>query len=180
MTNRLFLLALWIALPAFAQQTHPHVKHDNAQHQGTSPYAAMQGRTIKALSEQQITDLRAGKGMGLALPAELNGYPGPSHVLELADALELNEEQRHKTQRLFAQMQAETKPLGEAVIAGELALDRLFSARMATVANMREASTEAARAHGELRAAHLHYHLTMQELLTPAQAATYRRLRGYQ
>ena len=52
-----------------------------------SPYSGMQSRPIKALSEQQIADLRAGRGMGLALPAELNGYPGPVHVLELADKL---------------------------------------------------------------------------------------------
>jgi hypothetical protein len=33
-----------------------------------SPYAGMQTRTIKALSEQQVADLKAGRGMGLALP----------------------------------------------------------------------------------------------------------------
>ncbi len=49
-----------------------------------SPYAGMQTRPIKALSDQQITDLKAGRGMGLALHAELNGYPGPAHVLECA------------------------------------------------------------------------------------------------
>ena len=48
---------------------------------GQSPYAGMQARPVKALSDQQIADLKAGRGMGLALPAELNGYPGPSHVL---------------------------------------------------------------------------------------------------
>ncbi len=32
--------------------------------------------------------------MGLALAAELNGYPGPAHVIELADSLELTEAQR--------------------------------------------------------------------------------------
>ena len=36
-----------------------------------------------------------------ALAAELNGYPGPSHVLELADKLELSTEQRASMQRLF-------------------------------------------------------------------------------
>ena len=36
-----------------------------------------------------MADLRAGRGMGLALAAELNGYPGPAHVLELADKLDL-------------------------------------------------------------------------------------------
>ena len=41
-----------------------------------TPYAGMQSRPIKALSEQQVADLQAGRGMGLALAAELNGYPG--------------------------------------------------------------------------------------------------------
>jgi hypothetical protein len=59
-----------------------------------SPYAGMQTRTIKALSEQQIADLKAGRGMGLVLPAELNGYPGPAHVLELSDQLGLSAEQK--------------------------------------------------------------------------------------
>jgi hypothetical protein len=57
-----------------------------AQHQhGNAPYAGLQQRPVKALSEQQVADLRAGRGMGLALAAELNGYPGPLHVIELAD-----------------------------------------------------------------------------------------------
>ena len=59
-----------------------------------TPYAGMQARPIKALSDQQIADLKAGRGMGLALAAELNGYPGPLHVLELADKLDLSAEQR--------------------------------------------------------------------------------------
>jgi len=39
------------------------------------PYAGLQNRSIKTLSDQQIADLNAGRGMGLALAAELNGYP---------------------------------------------------------------------------------------------------------
>jgi hypothetical protein len=46
------------------------------------PYAGMAQRQVKSLADQQIADLRAGRGMGLALPAELNGYPDPAHVLE--------------------------------------------------------------------------------------------------
>ena len=65
--------------------------------QGHHPYAGLEQRAVKALSEQQIADLRGGRGMGLALPAELNGYPGPSHVLENADALGLSAEQRECT-----------------------------------------------------------------------------------
>src|SRR6516164_7416934 len=77
-----------------------------------SPYAGMQTRAIKALSDQQIADLRAGRGMGMALPAELNGYPGPAHVLELADKLELSSDQRSRVQSLFDAMKAEAVPLG--------------------------------------------------------------------
>jgi hypothetical protein len=59
-----------------------------------SPYAGMQTRSIKALSEQQIADLKAGRGMGLALPAELNGYPGPAHVLDFPINLDCRRSKR--------------------------------------------------------------------------------------
>ena len=59
-----------------------------------SPYAGMQTRTIKSLSNEQIADLKAGRGMGLALAAELNGYPGPIHLLELSEKLELSADQK--------------------------------------------------------------------------------------
>ena len=41
--------------------------------QPAQPYAGMQTRQIKALSAEQIADLKAGRGMGLAMAAELNG-----------------------------------------------------------------------------------------------------------
>src|SRR5690242_15684118 len=92
-----------------------------------TPYAGMQARSIKALSDQQIADLGAGRGMGLALAAELNGYPGPSHVLELADKLELSPDQRAGVQRLFDAMKAEAMPLGAKLIAQESDLDKQFA-----------------------------------------------------
>src|SRR3712207_9323090 len=83
----------------------------------------MEAREIKALSPQEVADLRAGRGMGLALPAELNRYPGPMHVLELADPLDLSPEQRRRMEGLVEAMRAEARPLGEAVIAAEGARD---------------------------------------------------------
>ena len=50
--------------------------------------------------------------MGLALAAELNGYPGPMHAIELADRLELSPEQRARLRALFDAMKAETIPIG--------------------------------------------------------------------
>lgn len=52
-----------------------------AQHQhalAVSPYAGFEKRAVKSLSDQQIADLKAERGMGYALAAELNGYPGPA------------------------------------------------------------------------------------------------------
>ena len=68
----------------------------NCLAQSHSPYLGFEKRTIKALSDQQTSDLRAGLGMSLALAAELNGYPGPRHTLELASELNLTDEQRTK------------------------------------------------------------------------------------
>src|SRR6185295_20016721 len=94
-----------------------------------TPYAGMQTRPVKALSEQQVSDLSAGRGMGLALAAELNGYPGPSHVLELADKLQLSADQRARIKALFDSMKAEALPLGAKLIAQEADLDRQFATR---------------------------------------------------
>ena len=84
----------------------------NVAAQSTRPYAGLQIRPIKALSAEQIADLKAGRGMSLALAAELNGYPGPRHVMELGQQLEPTDRQRVDVQRLFDQMTAEVAPIG--------------------------------------------------------------------
>src|SRR3990170_3826746 len=95
-------------------------------------YAGMQTRPIKALSEQQVADLGAGRGMGLALAAELNGYPGPVHVLELADKLDLTADQRAGVRRLLDSMKSEAVPLGSKLLEQEAELDRQFASRTIT------------------------------------------------
>ena len=147
--------------------------------QGHHPYAGLEQRTVKALSEQQIADLRAGRGMGLALPAELNGYPGPSHVLENADALGLSAEQREHTKGLFEAMKAEAVPVGERLIEQEAKLDRLFADREITPANLNAATEEIGMTQVRLRQTHLKFHLAMMDVLSPAQVERYRELRGY-
>lgn len=49
---------------------------------------------MRTLSEMQAVGFLAGREMSLALAAELNGYPGPMHVLEHAASLGLTPEQR--------------------------------------------------------------------------------------
>jgi Spy/CpxP family protein refolding chaperone len=144
-----------------------------------TPYASLQQRLITSLSQDQIADLRAGRGMGLALPAELNGYPGPRHVLEWADELALTPEQRARTEMLFREMQEQAVALGEQVILSEAALDRLFVEGHPSEGEILDAALAAARFQGTLRAHHLRYHLAMRELLSPEQIERYGVLRGY-
>lgn len=143
------------------------------------PYAGLESRPVKALSEQQVADLRAGRGMGLALPAELNGYPGPVHVLELAGSLGLGPEQRARTEALHVAMKAEAVPLGERLIAAEAELDRQFRERTVTPASLDAATGKIGAVQAALRAAHLRYHLSMLDVLTPEQVRRYAALRGY-
>jgi len=148
-----------------------------AQHQ--QPYAGLQSRAVKALSDEQIADLRAGRGMGLALAAELNGYPGPLHVLELADQLGLTDAQRRRVRELFDAMTAEAVPLGERLIDQEADLDRQFAARTITAASLAATTNAIGTTQAALRAAHLKYHLLMMSVLAPQQVHRYRELRGY-
>jgi hypothetical protein len=177
----LTILAILTIRPA-AAQGHGEITHGHsppAPPQAASPYAGMAGRAVKALSDQQIADLEAGRGMGMALAAELNFYPGPAHVLELAEALELSQDQRTATAALLEAMKAETIPLGRQLIAEETALDRLFAERRVTRASLDAAMARIGTAQRDLRAAHLRYHLVMAEMLPPAQTARYAELRGY-
>jgi Spy/CpxP family protein refolding chaperone len=150
-----------------------------AEEPAQSPYSGFEQRPIKALSAQQIADLKAGRGMGLALAAELNGFPGPIHVLELADKLELTAAQRAKIEVLFAAMKAEAVPLGERLIAQEADLDRQFASRTITPASLAAGTEAIGKTQATLRNAHLKYHLATVDVLSPGQTARYAELRGY-
>lgn len=147
---------------------------------GQSPsYAGEQQRTIKALSSTQIDDLLAGRGMGMALAAELNGYPGPMHVLELAESLQLSEPQRQRTEALHARMKADASELGERIVAAERALDVAFRSHRIDADTLAAALAELGAMTAQLRGVHLRAHLEQTALLSEAQVAAYVRLRGY-
>ncbi len=145
----------------------------------TSPYAGEETRAIKALSAQEIESLLGGKGMGFAKAAELNGYPGPAHVLELGDKLALTIEQRDKTSALFASMEREAIALGRSLVAAERELEALFVSRTATPEKLAAALARTADLQARLRGVHLRAHIEQTELLTPEQTARYVELRGY-
>lgn len=148
-----------------------------AQH--AQPYAGRQTQEIKALTAQEIDDLRNGRGMGFAMAAELNHYPGPAHVLELAGDLQLTARQKARVQALFDAMKVETSKLGEDLIAQERALDEAFAKRTIDEASLDVLTSRAGAARAKLRAAHLRYHLETAPLLDEKQTRLYARLRGY-
>ena len=144
-----------------------------------APYGGQQARSIKALSDEDIAALRKGEGMGMAKAAELNGYPGPLHVLQLAAQLGLTDAQRHDVQAIFDRVSAAAKRLGGELIAQEQALDQLFAKGDITPDRLAAATAAIAEVQGRLRLVHLAAHLETRALLDTNQIARYQQLRGY-
>ena len=164
-----------------------------AQHQQTtaeqnsvvlSQYAGQETRGIKALSQEDIEGLLAGAGTpfgGMAKPAELNGYPGPRHVLDAAEngELELSGEQLAQINALYEEMRQEAIVLGEQIIEIEKEVDDAFLNNTITEQNLEEMLGESSNLYGQLRNIHLKHHLFMVDILTPQQVSQYNELRGY-
>jgi Spy/CpxP family protein refolding chaperone len=160
----LIAASLLCALPAAAQP---------------GPYAGQETRAIKSLSQAEIDDLVAGRGMGLAKAAELNGFPGPMHVLELADKLALTADQTQATRAIMARMRDEAQRLGRELVEAERHLDLRFMHGHIDPSSMAAATSRIGTLQGELRAVHLAAHLDMKSLLTPTQTQAYVSARGY-
>jgi hypothetical protein len=162
-------LVTFAAAGAFGQQGH------------VSPYREQHQTGPRGLSSQDIDDLTEGRGMGLARAAELNGFPGPRHVLDAArdGQLALTPEQQAGVQRVFDRMERDAKRLGARVVAEERALEAAFRGAAITEAELAERVKRLAAVQGELRQVHLRAHLATRTLLTDAQVARYEELRGY-
>jgi Spy/CpxP family protein refolding chaperone len=144
-----------------------------------SPYAGQEQRPLKALSDEEIQALLDGRGLGLAKAAELNGYPGPMHVLESADTLQLTAAQRAAAQQIYDRMRAEARRLGALIVAQEEELDRGFARQTIDAPRLERAVRALAHLWGELRLVHLRAHVELKPILTPEQIAAYDVLRGY-
>lgn len=167
MKSLLSLLCLPVLPLSASAQQHP------------PPYAGQQERAIKSLSESEVKGYLAGQGMALARAAELNHYPGPLHVLELAAQLKLAPEQKQKTEEIRTTMLKQATSLGKSIVEREKELDALFAGGKIDETRLRASISEIARLQGELRVAHLRAHLAQKRILTPEQVKRYDELRGY-
>jgi Spy/CpxP family protein refolding chaperone len=145
-----------------------------------SPYTGEEQREIKALSPDEVRGYFAGEGLGLAKAAEINGYPGPLHVLQLAAQLHLTEAEKADTEQLRDVMLRDATRLGKLIVEKESELDKLFAGRKIDETQLRSRVAEIAGLQGELRVVHLRAHLEMMRILTPGQIKRYAELRGYQ
>jgi len=148
-------------------------------HSPASPYAGFQERAIKSLSAQDIEELQRGGGWGLALPAELNGVPGPAHLLELKDQIPLSPDQVDQTQELYETMKEAAILAGERLIAAEAAIEAAFASGVVDEDSLRQMLATAESARAELRFIHLSQHVKTREFLSPGQIERYNFLRGY-
>lgn len=144
-----------------------------------SPYRALLDNEIRGIDDQTIEDYLTGKGMGLALPAELNGYPGPRHVIDLADELALTPEQTTQIQALFDEMQPQAIALGKEILAAEAALEEDFRQQTIDETSLESQLQAIATLQAQLRFVHLNTHLAMIDVLLPHQVMLYNSLRGY-
>lgn len=166
-----FVLGLLIALsPTLVlAETHGH----------RSGYAGQQMRAIKSLSASDMDDLENGRGWGLAKAAELNGVPGPVHLLEMKDEIALTEQQIKEIEAVFNEMKQDATELGLKLIQHERELNDHFANRTITEELLIELLDRIESTRKKLRYVHLSAHLKTPAIVTEEQIRLYNRLRGY-
>lgn len=150
-----------------------------ADHSHKSKYAGEEKRAIKSLSVTDIEELQSGKGWGLAKAAELNGLPGPVHLLEMKTEIDLSADQIRSIEDIYRMMKQKAIPLGLELIELEKELNHHFANRTITDDLLRQILKRIAQTHKNLRYVHLSAHLKTPDILSSEQITLYNELRGY-
>ena len=129
--------------------------------------------------EEERASIARGEGFGMAMPADMAGYPGPRHVLDMAAELGLTAEQKSGVEKIYAAMHEKAMTRGKELFEAEARLEQMFRDGRPE-ADLREQSFRVDSIHAELRWIHLSAHLAAQKLLTAEQIAKYTRLRHEQ
>ena len=167
------LLILTLLLPGLAAEASENASSHH------SKYAGQQSREIKSLSAEDIAELKRGGGWGLAKAAELNGVPGPIHLLEMKNEIGLDEAQRSAIGTIYRRMKSRAIHHGERLIDLERRLESGFRNRTITDALLRTSLSAIAETKKELRYVHLAAHIETLKILSEKQVRTYNALRGY-
>lgn len=170
--NIIVLLVLFLALLPVNANSEVNSTHH-------SQYAGQEKRQIKSLSQDDVEQLLAGKGWGLARAAELNGMPGPLHILQMKKEIALSHEQEAKIQKLYGEMKQQAIPLGKQFVRLEKELNEAFANKSISRQLLANKLTQIAEVRKQLRFVHLAAHLETPAILTTKQIDLYNRLRGY-
>ncbi|MXZ81503.1 MAG: hypothetical protein F4Z15_09145 [Gammaproteobacteria bacterium] len=163
----IYLLAM-ASMPATAQHAHE-----------LSPYAHSRGTEVASLTDEEVSELRHGEGMGLARAAELNHFPGPKHLLELAPELGLSNDQVSRIRAIHDRMKSRAIAKGEDIIMAESHLAELFASGKPSIQEMTRVTGHLGTMRGQLQAIHLLAHIESAKELSHVQIRKYDRLRGY-
>jgi len=144
-----------------------------------SKYIGQEKREIKSLSSRDIDELRAGDGWGLAKAVELNGLPGPKHILEMRQEIGLTSEQENQIKQIYKQMKKQAVGLGNELIELERKLNHDFANGTIDENKLKDLLDRIADTYKELRFVHLSAHLITPNILSPSQLKDYNKLRGY-
>ena len=145
------------------------------------PHAGAPGPEIPGLAADEIAGLRRGDGAGQARVADVQGYPGPAHVLQASEAgqLLLSTDQIARVREIHRAMAGEARRLGSRVLDAEQDLAQALRSGAIEEAGLQARVEHIAALRGELRAVHLRAHLRTRAVLDPGQLARYAELRGY-
>lgn len=127
---------------------------------------------------REFRNLQQGRGMGMARVAEVNGYPGPMHVLEHAEALELTDGQIDRSRELMARVRTRAPELGNQIVEAEQRLEAMFAEGSVNAAEMDSLLLQIAELRAHLRSLHMTAHLDQAAVLTEAQIEKYKALRS--
>jgi hypothetical protein len=160
-------ILLLLTMPLTAQHEQ-HMKSPAATPQTMAQHHAFLDAEREAIER--------GEGFGMALAADKNGYPGPKHVLDMKNELQLTRAQEAAMQKLMAEMKEKALAKGKDVLLAEKRLEEYF-AQGKSEDELREETYRAASLRAELRWVHLSSHLAAKKLLTAQQIAAYQKMR---
>ena len=167
--NILILFFILLTTNSFAGENKNHTSH----------YVGEQKREIKSLSTNDIAELKRGGGWGFAKPAELNGVPGPAHLLEMKGKISLSDSQIASIEEIHKKMLSEAIPLGKKYIIAERVLDQIFVSKSYNKENLLSLIKKTEQIRARLRFVHLSKHLETVNILSDSQISLYNKLRGY-
>lgn len=153
-------LAVFVGVPSVPQHVHPQPSPGDAT-------------ATSALTAEAVKQLLDGEGMGLARAAEMNTYPGPKHLLDMAKELALTTEQQKEIAAIRQQVIETARPLGRAIVDAERALDASFKSGTVSEAQLKKQLDTIAALQAELRLVHLRAHLLAKPILTAEQVRRY-------